>query len=367
MWLVKLFKIKIKFFMELTQIKWEKIWEKTQLVDGLNKIKADDSLMKDSKLAHFAEIEREEWWDVKISALHDDNHLKVNWRKIPSSQSKKISEWDTVSFWENRDNIFAVHTSDEKISKENVKMHIEKSWHQLSDEEFSDILKKLKLEEKLIRWLFIWLLTVSVFLTWIIFALNSQNWTVSKKIYESLNSKDQQIQELQDLIWENPNDELECDPEVDDSCEIEWLDLFSQIAKLEEKNKELVEKIADTWSQKILEEKISALEGKIFAREESWEKINFDEETKLELSKIISSVVEEINSFKNEDDSEVEKFDNSENQEKISQLEEKISDLQNNISWEELDFWENWEKVGQAVKILLGKIMELQKDVNNLK
>jgi len=359
--------------MELTQIKWENIWNKNQIVNWLNRIDSNKSLIKDSKLVHFAEIEREEWWLIKISASNKDHHLKVNWRKIPSNTSKKILEWDTISFWENRENIFAVHNNDEKISKEDVKNHIEKSWHQLSDEEFSDILRKLKLEEKLIRWLFIGVLTISIFLTWVIFYLNSQNWVVSKKIYESLNSKDQQIQELQKLIWENPNDENDCNPEIDDQCEIEWLDLFSQIAQLEEKNKKLEDKIKKSWSesQKNLGEKISALEEKILADEEKWQKINFDKETKLELSKIISWVVEEINSFKNWEKNNSEEFDNSENNkmynEKISQLEEKISKLQKNISWEELDFWENWEKVGQAVRILLWKIMELQKEINNLK
>jgi len=355
--------------MELTQIKWTKIWTKIPVQDWWNKIEADKILMKDSKLAHFAEIEKEAWWVAKISAAHEDNHLKVNWEKISSNQAKKISKWDTISFWENWENIFAVHWKWEKIWKDEVKKHIEKSWHQLSDEEFSDILKKLKLEEKLIRWLFIWLLVISIFLSWTVFMLNSKNNSISKKIYEQINSKENQIQELQKLIWENPNDESECDPNIDEDCEVEWLDLFSQIAELEEKNKKLEEKIKKSQSeaQKNLEEKISKLEWKLLEKKEAWEKINFDEETKKELSKIISSVVEEMNSVKSDEEEKNNEFDNSWNLEKIAELEEKISEIQKNISWEELDFWENWEKVGQAVKILLNKIIELQKEVNNLK
>jgi len=357
--------------MELTQIKWGNIWNKISIKDWWNKIEAEKSLIKDWKLAHFAEIEKESWWTVKISAAEENNHLKVNWRKIPANQSKKIFEGDTISFWEKKWDVFAVHKKNEEISKEDVQKHLEKSWHEISDNELSDILEKLKLEEKLIRWLFIWLLSISIFLTWIIFILNSQNNSVSKKIYEQLNSKDKQIEELQNLIWENPNEEEECDPEIDNNCEIEWLDLFSQIAKLEEKNKKIEKKISDNWSQKILEEKISALEEKFFEKEENGEKINFDEETKKELSKIILSVVEEVNSFKAGEDSEAEEFNNLESNkiydEKISEIEEKISELQKNISWEDLDFWENWEKVWQAVKILLNKILELQKDVESLK
>lgn len=347
--------------MELTQIKWENAWTKIPVQNWKNWVESDLNLVADSKLAHFAEIEKEEWWIAKISTTHEDHHLKVNWRKIPSNQAKKIETWDTVSFWENRENVFAVHEKWEEVLKDDVKNHIEKSWHALTDEEYSDILKKLNLEEKIIRWLFVWLLAISIFLTWIIFYLNSQNSAVSKAIYETLNSKDEQIQELQELIWENP--EIECDPEVENWCEIEWLDLFSQIQNLEEKNKELELQISNSDVQKILEEKISLLEEQISANQE----IEFNEETKLELSNIIHNVVEEINSFKTEEESNFESFDNSENLEKISQLEETISEIQNSLSWEELDFWENWEKVWEAVKILLNKIMDLQNEVNSLK
>lgn len=349
--------------MELTQIKWENVWKKISIQDWWNKIEAEKNLIADSKLAHFAEIEKEAWWVAKISASHEEHNVKVNWRKVPVNQSRKVEPWDTVSFWENKENIFAVHEKWEKIAKDDVKNHLEKAWHEVSDEEFKDILEKLNIEQKVVRWLFVWLLVVSIFLSWTIFYLNSQNNLVSKKIYETLNSKDKQIQELKDLVWQNP--EIECDPETENWCPVKW-DLFSKISKLEKENQDLSKKISDPKNQKKLEEKISKLEEKFSEKEKSWEKINFDEDTKKELSKIISSVVEEMNSFKPEV-SASENIENKVNTEKISQLEWKISEIQKNLSWEDLDFWKNWEKVGQAVKILLNKIMELQKEVNSLK
>ena len=344
--------------MELTQIKWENIWKKISVQDWWNKIEAEKNLIADSKLAHFAEIEKEAWWVAKISASDEEHDIKVNWKKVPINKSKKVEVWDTISFWENKENIFAVHEKWEKISKDDVKNHLEKAWHEVSDEEFKEILEKLNIEEKVIRGLFIWLLVVSIFLSWTIFYLNSQNNSVSKKIYETLNSKDKQIQQLQELIWDNP--EIECDPETENWCPVEWVDLFSKISKLEAANKKIDEKISKSWadSQKKLEKKISNLEKQISEKQ----KIEFDDNTKKELSEIIHNVVDEINSVKPEVTPE-----STVDPEKISQLEEKVSEIQKNLSWENLDFWKNWEKVGQAVKILLNKIMQLQKEINDLK
>jgi len=214
--------------MELTQIKWEKIWAKISLENWWNLINADNLVKKDSKFANFAEIERWEWWVAKISASSDENHLKVNWRKIPANQSKKVEFWDTISFWENHENVFAVHEKWTEIKKEDVQSHLKKANYEISDEEFKNILQKLNLEEKIIRWLFVWLLTITIFFAWIIFYLNSQNQVVSKNIYNLMNSKDDQIQELQKLIWENPNaDAEECDPTIDENCQkTENIDLF---------------------------------------------------------------------------------------------------------------------------------------------
>ncbi|MCD5382939.1 hypothetical protein LR002_02345, partial [Candidatus Gracilibacteria bacterium] len=280
---------------------------------------------------------------------------------------KKINSGDTISFGENHENIFAVHEKGKEIKKEDVKNHIENAGHQVSDEEFQKILKELKLEEKLVRGLFVGLLTIAIFLSGTIFYLNSQNQMVSKKIYQELFSKDKQIQELKDLVGENPQDNADCDPNLDEDCdEIEQVDLFTQIAELEEKNKKLEEKIkkSGSESQKILEEKIAKLEDKIAESEEKGTKLNFDEETKKELSKIISGIVEQINSVKPDEN---EENNNEEELQKITELENKIAEIQKNLSGEELNFGENGEKVGQAVKILLNKIMQLQNEIKDLK
>lgn len=324
--------------MELTQLKWEGSWEKTPINQNLHKLKTPEDLLKESKLEHFAQIEKNEA-NKKVLKPFDWAHVEVNWKEV--KKQKTLNYWDSISLWEKKENIFAVHEKWEDLKENDVKKHLEKAWHEINEEEFNSLLKKLEKEEKIIREIFIAMFIITLVFFWAVFYL----WNTHSKVVWKVNKmiiKQEEISEIREMIWEFENtwtwEELQTITEEIMNLKSNDEDIKERLSKLEEVENKLKE----------IEDNIKYLESV----PEKFEEISksFIEEIKADILSTASSMIEWAK-------------DNSD----VSNIEKTIEEIKTEIKTEEIESSEKIKKVWSILKMLMEKTSELQWEVDKIK
>ncbi len=342
--------------MELTQIKWDKLWSKL-------KLEWAKSVLLPMPLGEKQDGNKEQWkietdsWK-KILTPHEDVHTEVNEEKV--SDPVELKHWDTIWIWEDKSVLFAAHKPWEELSSEGIDEHFEKSWETISSEEMFELIGKIKQRQGLIVNSAIAVVFIIVFIfSWSVFYIY-KNWSsnIIKEINNKLYPVEAQIQDLNNLIWAKDED---CDSDISD-C---WPDPDSVVWRIESLEKKWWKIENDIAWIKAYQESLNIVKDKVTQLDKTVSSWEIQPEIKEKIDWMIKGFVENFQNQQNLN----EKIDNlSQELKKIDELAAQVKDIKTSMeSVETIDLWENWENVWNAVKILLNKILELQNEIKDLK
>lgn len=342
--------------MELTQIKWGQLWSKLVLEGDKSVLLPMPIGQKWETGKEIWKIETEDW--KKILTPHEDIHTEINKEKV--SDKVEVKHWDTIWIWDNKDILYAAHKPWEDLTSEKIDEHFEKSWKSISSEDMFVLISAIKQKQSMIVGTAIGILFIVVFIfAWTVYYIYS-SWSTNliKEINQRLYPVQTQINDLTGIIW---SENYVCDDSVED-CYIDPDSVVWRINSLEEKWWKIEADIswikAYNETLNIVKDKVSELDQTV----SSWE---IQPEIKEKIDWMIKGFVE---NFQNQQNLNQKIESLSLQVEKIDNLAKQVADIQLSIdSVEEIDLWENWENVWNAIRILLNKVFELQEEVRGLR
>ena len=302
--------------MELTQLNWENVWNKIHLNKDLHKLETPNGIIWKSKLENFAEIRKENWWDNIINPLKDA-HIELNWIKI--EKKEKLNFWDTISLWEKKENIFAVHKKWANLEEKDLKNHFDKAGYQAMKQEMDMLLERVEKEEKLIKTFFIVLLVITIIFSWAVFYLWNTNSSLVWKINKLIVNQEEIIQ-IKDVLWE-----------TEENWEWEVLTISENIQNLKKENWEYKDELNEIkWDLDSIK--------------------TLPKDTKEEIDKLKKEIFEAVES----------KIGSWKTTLSESQIEEIVKEIKTEMSKEEIQSWEKVDKIMKVLKLLIKKVNKLE-------